>query len=241
MSFSKKTWKAGGTVLMINIGIPSKGRLKKSIIEIFKKKKLNLISERGKRDLFAFIKKYKDIKIIYLHSREIIERLADGSLDLGFSGYDLLKESSSSVQKKINLNKKYKFGLADLVLAVPNEWIDVQTIADLEEIAFIFKENKKKRLRVATKYPNLTREFLFSKGVTQFKLVSSLGATEAYPFSGSSEIISDITSTGQTLKANNLRILTDGKILKSQACMLSSKISSRKKDIKKIIKMLLKN
>ena len=226
---------------MINIGIPSKGRLKKSIIEIFKKKKLNLISERGKRDLFAFIKKYKDIKIIYLHSREIIERLADGSLDLGFSGYDLLKESSSSVQKKINLNKKYKFGLADLVLAVPNEWIDVQTIADLEEIAFIFKENKKKRLRVATKYPNLTREFLFSKGVTQFKLVSSLGATEAYPFSGSSEIISDITSTGQTLKANNLRILTDGKILKSQACMLSSKISSRKKDIKKIIKMLLKN
>ena len=126
-------------------------------------------------------------------------------------------------------------------MAVPNEWIDVQTIADLEEIAFIFKENKKKRLRVATKYPNLTREFLFSKGVTQFKLVSSLGATEAYPFSGSSEIISDITSTGQTLKANNLRILTDGKILKSQACMLSSKISSRKKDIKKIIKMLLKN
>jgi len=212
MSFSKKTWKAGGTVLMINIGIPSKGRLKKSIIEIFKKKKLNLISERGKRDLFAFIKKYKDIKIIYLHSREIIERLADGSLDLGFSGYDLLKESSSSVQKKINLNKKYKFGLADLVLAVPNEWIDVQTIADLEEIAFIFKENKKKRLRVATKYPNLTREFLFSKGVTQFKLVSSLGATEAYPFAGSSEIISDITSTGETLKANNLRILTDGKI-----------------------------
>jgi ATP phosphoribosyltransferase len=241
MSFSKKTWKAGGTVLMINIGIPSKGRLKKSIIEIFKKKKLNLISERGKRDLFAFIKKYKDIKIIYLHSREIIERLADGSLDLGFSGYDLLKESSSSVQKKINLNKKYKFGLADLVLAVPNEWIDVQTIADLEEIAFIFKENKKKRLRVATKYPNLTREYLFSKGVTQFKLVSSLGATEAYPFAGSSEIISDITSTGETLKANNLRILTDGKILKSQACMLSSKKSSKKKNIKKIINMLLKN
>ena len=214
---------------MINIGIPSKGRLKKFVIEIFKKKKLNLISERGERDLFAFIKKYKNIKIIYLHAREIIERLADGTLDLGFSGYDLLKESNPNIQKKINVKKKYNFGLADLVLAIPNEWIDVQTIADLEEVAFTFKEKKKRRLRVATKYPNLTSQFLFSKGVTQFKLVSTLGATEAYPFTGSSEVISDITSSGETLKANNLRILTDGKILNSQACMLSSKISSKKK------------
>ena len=226
---------------MINIGIPSKGRLKKFVIEIFKKKKLNLISERGERDLFAFIKKYKNIKIIYLHAREIIERLADGTLDLGFSGYDLLKESNPNIQKKIKEKKKYNFGLADLVLAIPNEWIDVQTIADLEEVAFTFKEKKKRRLRVATKYPNLTSQFLFSKGVTQFKLVSTLGATEAYPFTGSSEVISDITSSGETLKANNLRILTDGKILNSQACMLSSKISSKKKDIKKIINIFLKN
>ena len=93
----------------------------------------------------------------------------------------------------------------DLVVAIPDPWIDVQTIADLEEIAFEFKDKKKKRLRVATKYPNLTREFLFSKGVTQFKLIDSLGLTEAYPFTGSSELITDITSTGETLKANNLR------------------------------------
>ena len=210
-------------------------------MKYLKKKKLNLISERGERDLFAFIKKYKNIKIVYLHAREIIERLADGTLDLGFSGYDLLKESNPNIQKKINVKKKYNFGLADLVLAIPNEWIDVQTIADLEEVAFTFKEKKKRRLRVATKYPNLTSQFLFSKGVTQFKLVSTLGATEAYPFTGSSEVISDITSSGETLKANNLRILTDGKILNSQACMLSSKISSKKKDIKKIINIFLKN
>ena len=127
-----------------------------------------------------------------------------------------------------------------MVVAIPDPWIDVQTVADLEEIAFEFKD-KKKRLRVATKYPNLTREFLFSKGVTQFKLVSSLGATEAYPFTGSSEIIADITSTGETLKANNLRILKDGEILQSVACMMTSKSSSKKTEVKKLTKLLSKN
>ena len=226
---------------LLNIGIPSKGRLRKDILNIFKKNKLTLVSERGERDLIGSIRQLKNIKISYLHAREIIERLGDGSLDLGFSGYDLLKESQINIQNKINVLKKYSFGRATLVVAIPDPWIDVQTVADLEEIAFEFKDKKKKRLRVATKYPNLTREFLFSKGVTQFKLVDSLGATEAYPFTGSSEIITDITSTGETLKANNLRILKDGEILKSEACMMVSKSSIKKNNLKKIIKLLSKN
>ena len=226
---------------ILNIGIPSKGRLRKDILNIFRKNKLTLVSERGERDLIGSIKQHKNIKILYLHAREIVERLGDGSLDLGFSGFDLLKESQINIQNKINVLKKYSFGKATLVIAIPDPWIDVQTVADLEEIAFEFKDKKKKRLRVATKYPNLTREFLFSKGVTQFKLVDSLGATEAYPFTGSSEIITDITSTGETLKANNLRILKDGEILKSEACMMVSKSSIKKKNLKKIIKLLSKN
>ena len=226
---------------IIKIGIPSKGRLRKDVLKIFKNKKLQLISERGERDLFGLIKKLPNIEVVYLHAREIIERLSDGSLDLGFSGYDLLKESEINVQKKISINKKYGFGKANLVVAIPDQWIDVQTIADLEEIAFDFKDKKKKRLRVATKYPNLTREFLFSKGVTQFKLVNSLGATETYPFTGSSEIITDITSTGETLKANNLRVLTDGEILKSEACMMVSKSSLKNKELKKLARLLAKN
>ena len=226
---------------ILNIGIPSKGRLRKDILNIFRKNKLNLVSERGERDLIGSIKQHKNIKILYLHAREIVERLGDGSLDLGFSGFDLLKESQINIQNKINVLKKYSFGRATLVVAIPDPWIDVQTVADLEEIAFEFKDKKKKRLRVATKYPNLTREFLFSKGVTQFKLVDSLGATEAYPFTGSSEIITDITSTGETLKANNLRILKDGEILKSEACMMVSKSSIKKINLKKIIKLLSKN
>ena len=226
---------------IIKIGIPSKGRLRGNVLKIFKNKKLQLISERGERDLFGLIKKLPNIEVVYLHAREIIERLSDGSLDLGFSGYDLLKESEINVQKKISINKKYGFGKANLVVAIPDQWIDVQTIADLEEIAFDFKDKKKKRLRVATKYPNLTREFLFSKGVTQFKLVDSLGATETYPFTGSSEIITDITSTGETLKANNLRVLTDGEILKSEACMMVSKSSLKNKELKKLARLLSKN
>ena len=225
----------------INIGIPSKGRLRKDVLNIFKKNKLKLISERGERDLFASIKNKKTIKVVYLHAREIIQRLGDGSLDLGFSGFDLLKESEINTQNKISVTKKYNFGKATLVVAIPDEWIDVQTIADLEEIAFEFKDKKKKRLRVGTKYPNLTREFLFSKGVTQFKLVDSLGATETYPFTGSAEIITDITSTGETLRANNLRILKDGEILKSEACMMISKSSSKNKAIQSLARLLSKN
>jgi len=220
---------------IINIGLPSKGRLKHDTINIFKKKKLNIYSERGERDLFGYIKKISNIKIIYLHARECIEQLSLGNIDIGFSGYDLLKESEINVQNKILINKRYNFGNANLVLAIPDLWIDVQTLLDLEEVADEFKKKKKKLLRVATKYPNLTRQFLYSKGVTQFQLVQSLGSTEVAPFTGTAEIISDITSTGTTLQANNLRILKDGLILKSQACLLQSKFSKKKKGIRKIL------
>jgi len=132
----------------INIGIPSKGRLKKDVLKIFYKKKLKLISERGERDLIGSIKNKSNIKILYLHAREILERLGDGSLDIGFSGFDLFKESAVNTQNKMNIVSKLNFGNADLVVAIPDPWIDVQTIADLEEIAFEFRDKKKKRLRV---------------------------------------------------------------------------------------------
>ena len=225
---------------LIKIGIPSKGRLRKDILNIFRKNKLKLTSEKGKRDLVGYISSRKNIKILYLHAREIVNSLGDGSLDIGFSGYDLLMESEINIQNKINIVKKFPFGIATLVIAVPDAWIDVQTIADLEEIAFEFKDLKKKRLRVSSKYLNLTRDFLYSKGVTQFTLVKSLGSTEVAPFTGTAEIISDITSTGGTLKANNLRVLKDGEILKSQACLMMSKLSLRKSGIKKIIDLLSK-
>jgi ATP phosphoribosyltransferase len=203
--------------------LPSKGRLKEGSINFFEKNNFKLTSNGGERNYFAQIEKLPNTKVIYLHAKEIIQRLGDGTLDMGISGLDLLRESTINLQKKIKVKKKLDFGTANVVVAIPNDWIDVQTVADLEEVSFDFRDKKNIRLRVATKYPNLTNNFLVSKGVTQYKLVPSLGATETYPFVGSSEIITDITSTGKTLKDNNLRVLKDGLILKSQACVLISK------------------
>ena len=135
----------------------------------------------------------------------------------------MLNESNKNLRDKVLVKRKLNFGNANLVIAVPDDWIDVQTIADLEEISFDIRSKRNARLRVATKYPNLTNDFLISKGVTQYKLIPSLGATETYPFIGSSEIITDITSTGKTLADNNLRVLKDGLILKSTACLFYAK------------------
>ena len=213
---------------LLTIGLPSKGRLKESALNFLKKNNFKLVSKGGDRDYFASLSKLPNTKVIYLHAREIIERLGDGTLDIGISGLDLLRESAINLQKRIEVTRKLDFGKANLVVAIPNDWIDVQTIADLEEVSFYFRDKKNLRLRVATKYPNLTNKFFTAKGVTQYKIVSSLGATETYPFTGSSEIITDITSTGSTLKANNLRVLKDGNILESQACVLISKKSKKK-------------
>ena len=208
---------------LITIGLPSKGRLKDKAIEFFETNGLKILQNEKERNYFATIRNKPNIKIIYLHAKEIIQRLGDGTLDVGISGLDLLNESEKNLQDTISTKKKLNFGGANLVVAVPDDWIDVQTIADLEEVAFDIRSKRNTRLRVATKYPNLTNNFLISKGVTQYKLISSLGATETYPFIGSSEIITDITSTGNTLGDNNLRVLKDGLILKSTAFLFIAK------------------
>ncbi len=213
---------------LITIGLPSKGRLKEKSLIFFQNKGFKILQSNKERNYFAAIENKPYVKIIYLHAKEIIQRLGDGTLDIGVSGLDLLSESEKNLQDKITIKQKLDFGSANLVIAVPDDWIDVQTIADLEEVAFDIRSKTNSRLRVATKYPNLTNDFLISKGVTQYKLISSLGATETYPFIGSSEVISDITSTGKTLADNNLRVLKDGLILKSYACLMVSKKSKNK-------------
>jgi ATP phosphoribosyltransferase len=222
---------------LITIGLPSKGRLKDKAIGFFEKKGLEILQSDKERNYFATIANKPNIKIIYLHAKEIIQRLSDGTLDVGISGLDLLNESEKNLQDTIFIKQKLDFGGANLVVAVPDDWIDVQTIADLEEVAFDIRSKRNSRLRVATKYPNLTNNFLISKGVTQYKLTPSLGATETYPFIGSSEVITDITSTGKTLSDNNLRILKDGLILESSACLLISK--KKNKNIELILKNLI--
>jgi ATP phosphoribosyltransferase len=207
----------------IKIGLPSKGRLKDETLAFLKSKNLEVINSFGERNYFFNIKNNNELDGIFLHAREIVERVNDGTLDIGISGLDILKELPDVYFKNVKIFKKLNFGFADLVVAVPKDWLDVQNMADLEEVSFEFREKYGRRMRVATKYPNLTESFFLLKGVSQFRVVPSLGATESYPFTGSSELISDITSTGLTLKANNLRIINDGIILKSSACILVSK------------------
>ncbi len=221
---------------IINIGIPSKGRLNFLSEKIFKKKKLKIYY--NKRELIGRIKDRPNIRVLFLHAREIIEQIAIGRLDLGISGFDLLRESEINVQKNIKVEKKLNFGFANLVLAVREEFIDVFTTLDLDEVADEFRKKNKRLIRIGSKYPNLTRQYLYSRGVTNFSIVKSRGATEAMPTNLTAELISDITSSGQTLTANKLRVLNDGEILKSQACLMRSRLSTKKKGVNKIIKLI---
>ncbi len=221
---------------MINIGIPSKGRLNFLSEKIFKKKKLKIYY--NKRELIGRIKDRPNIRVLFLHAREIIEQIAIGRLDIGISGFDLLRESEINVQKNIKVEKKLNFGFATLVLAVRTEFIDVFTTLDLDEVADEFRKKNKRLIRIGSKYPNLTRQYLYSRGVTNFSIIKSRGATEAMPTNLTAELISDITSSGQTLTANKLRVLNDGEILKSQACLIRSRLSTKKKGVNKIIKLI---
>ena len=208
---------------LITIGLPSKGRLRDKAISFFDNRGLKILQSEKERNYFGTIKDKTNVKIIFLHAKEIIQRLGDCTIDIGISGLDLFNESDKNLRDKVDIKRKLDFGGANLVVAVPDDWIDVQTIADLEEVSFDLRSKRNSRLRVATKYPNLTNYFLNSKGVTQYKIIPSLGATETYPFIGSSEVITDITSTGKTLADNNLRVLKDGMILNSTACLFVAK------------------
>jgi len=223
---------------VINIGIVSKGRLKEDSEKIFKKKKLKIYSD--KRELLGRIKDRPNIRVLFLHAREIIEQIAIGKLDIGISGFDIYKESEINIQNKIKVKKKLNFGFANLVLAVRKEFIDVFTTLDLDEVADEFRKKNKRLIRIGTKYPNLTRQYLYSRGVTNFSIVKSRGATELMPAISTAELISDITSSGQTLTANKLRVLNDGIILRSQACLFISKKNQKKKGLKRILSILSK-
>ena len=220
---------------IINILTLSKGRMKAEAEQVFKKNKLK-ITQESERSLIGYIKGYPNIRILYMNATEIIEALGKGIGDIGISGKDLWRESEPSIQSKVSLVKEFEWGKSNLVVAVPTAWIDCVNSADLEEISFEFYKKKKRLMRVATKFKNLSREWFNEKGITQYELISSLGATENSHIIGKSDLIVDLSSTGETLRQNNLKILEV--ILKSSACLFASKKSQNKKEVKKIIKLL---
>jgi ATP phosphoribosyltransferase len=203
------------------LAVPSKGRLEESASALFTKAGIAL-KRASARGYTGAVKGIENIDVQYLSASEIAARLADGSIHFGITGEDLLREEVPDLDSAVQLVLGLGFGRADVVVAIPDGWVDVRNMADLAEVAAEFRAKHAKRLRVATKYTNLTADFFAEHGVTDYKLVESFGATEAAPNSGAAEAIVDITSTGATLVANQLRIPDDGVMLKSQANLAAS-------------------
>ena len=215
----------------LRIGLPSKGRLRKDMEKLFLDKNITFENLVNDRDYIGTIKGLSDTVLYFLSAKEITNRLDEGSIHAGLTGDDLIQEKIFNFNSKITKDLELTFGKADLVVAVPDIWIDVMTMADLEEVSNNHRDKYSKRLRVATKYKNLTNNFFSKCGVVDYRTVESDGSTESAPFNGFSEIITDITSTGETLRANNLRVLDDGIILKSSANIFSSKVAEWDKEI----------
>ncbi len=208
---------------MIRLGLPSKGRLKKQVENFFFEKGLELVNVGTSREYLAEFKEEKKIQIILLAASDIPLEIKKGNLDIGLTGRDLIFEKILDWQKWIVELKQLDFGNADLVIGVPQFWIDVNHLDDLDEVAFFFRKKYSRCLRIATKYQNITREFLIDKQVTNFEIIESQGATEGAIVNGIADVVVDISSTGETLKQNKLKTIEDGILLKSYASIFMNK------------------
>lgn len=207
---------------ILSFAIPSKGRLKENTEAWLKEQGFPVRQIGGERGYQAEIAGLGDVDMRLLSAREIAQGLIDGSIHAGVTGEDLLHDLAPTGPDDFHVAERLGFGGADVIVAVPQAWLDVDTMADLEAAGAAFRKAHHRRLRVATKYMRLTRRFFAAKSVGEYRLVESAGATEAAPATGSADVIVDITSTGATLKANGLKIVSDGTILKSQAVLAVS-------------------
>jgi ATP phosphoribosyltransferase len=203
----------------LTLAIPSKGRLMEATAKLLAGAGLRIARMGADRGYRGHLIGIDDVEIAFLSASEIAQNLRDAKIDLGVTGEDLLREKIPPDDPSTAVVVRLGFGPADVVVAVPECWLDVASMADLDEIAESFYERHGRRLRVATKYHSLTRRFFAETGVTGYRIVESLGATEGAPAAGIAEIIVDITTTGSTLAANHLKILDDGLILKSTAVL----------------------
>jgi ATP phosphoribosyltransferase len=204
------------------VAVPSKGRLQENAAAFFARAGLGLSQSRGAREYRGTLGGMPDVEVLFLSAAETVTQLAGGGVHLGITGEDLVREALPDADSAVELLAPLGFGMANVVVAVPQAWIDVRGMADLDEVAAEFRARHGQKLRVATKYVNLTRRFFAEAGVSDYRIVESLGATEGAPASGGAELIVDITTTGATLAANALKVLEDGVILRSEANLVAS-------------------
>jgi len=210
------------------IAVPAKGRLQENAESFFARAGLRLVKPRGARDYRGTISGMDGVEIAYLSASEITAQLAQGAAHLGVTGEDLVREMMPDADARVILLEGLGFGHANVVVAVPQAWIDVRSMADLDDVATAFRLRHNRKMRVATKYVNLTRSFFAQHGIGDYRIVESLGATEGAPAAGTAELIVDITTTGNTLAANALKVIDDGTMLRSQANLVAARAADWK-------------
>ena len=221
------------------LAVPSKGRLQPNAEAFFARSGLELVKPRGARDYRGAIAGVSGVEIAYLTAAEITAQLAQGAVHLGVTGEDLVREMIPDTEQAVVLVDQLGFGFANVVVAVPQAWIDVRTMADLDDVATAFRLKHERKMRVATKYANLTRGFFAQHGVADYRIVESTGATEAAPAAGTAELIVDITTTGATLTANALKVIDDGVILRSQANLVAARKAAWEPAQRETVRLLL--
>lgn len=221
------------------LAVPAKGRLQENAEAFFARAGLTLVKPRGARDYRGTIAGLDGVEIAYLSASEITGQLAVGAVHLGVTGEDLVREMIADVDKRVVLIEGLGFGFANVVVAVPQAWIDVRTMSDIDDVATAFRHHHDRKMRVATKYINLTRDFFSAHGIIDYRIVESSGATEGAPAAGTAEMIVDITTTGTTLAANGLKVVEDGTILRSQANLVASRGASWGKNERNLARVIL--
>ncbi len=211
--------------MSLKLGVPSKGRLMDKTFSWFDKRGITLSRSGSDREYAGKVEGIEGVSLILLSAGEIPRELAEGRIHLGVTGIDLVQEKLPRWEQQVEEISQLGFGKADLIIATPACWVDVDTLDDLDAAAAAFRKTHGHRLRIATKYHRLVREFLTDAGVADYTLVDSQGATEGTVMNETAEAIADITSTGETLRANHLKILSDGMILRSQATLWRSRIA----------------
>lgn len=205
------------------LAVPSKGRLEEMSRQVFAESGIAITRPGGARSYAGAMENMPGVTVRFMPAGEIARELVRGTIDLGITGVDLIHEATEDGPQRVVFACDLGFGEADVVIAVPDAWIDVTHMRDLADVASDFRARHGRFLRVATKYVQLTRRFFTAHGIAEYRIVESTGATEAAPANGAADLIVDITSTGSTLKANGLRILADGTILKSSANLIVTK------------------
>jgi ATP phosphoribosyltransferase len=204
------------------LAMPSKGTLHERAVEFLQRCGLELRRSGNGREYAARLSGAENVSVLFFRPEEIPARVEQGDAHVGITGEDLYREFGDGPPLSHLLIRQLGFGSARLVVAVPQSWIDVTSIDEMEEVAFIHRQKSGRSLRVATKFPRLTRAFFAENGITNYQIVESIGATEGTPSAGLADLIVDLTSTGTTLAQNHLKEIAGGTVLQSQACLIAS-------------------